>query len=116
MDVALIVAIIRTPALEATVTALQRIGVRGITVFKGKGFGEHPISHNFLSRDWAADEVKIEIYAGRDQAERIAATIIDAAHSGAPGDGLVAILPVERVFSVRTRADTMPNRPATEDV
>jgi len=38
---------------------------------------------------------------------------IDAAHTGSSGDGIVAILPVYRVFSVRTRSDTIPNR-ATE--
>jgi nitrogen regulatory protein P-II 1 len=111
MEVALVVAIIRTMALEATERALQRIGVRGITVFKGKGFGEHVVSHDFLSRDWADDDVKIEVYAGRDQAELIASTIMNAAHSGSPGDGIVAILPVERVYCVRTRSETVPNRP-----
>jgi nitrogen regulatory protein P-II 1 len=114
MDAVLVVAIIRTIALEPTERALQRIGVRGITVFKGKGFGEHPVSHDFLSRDWADDDVKIEIYAAREQAERIASTIMDTAHSGSPGDGIVAIVPVERVFSVRTRAETVPNRPRAE--
>ena len=115
MEVALVVAIIRTIALEATERALHGIGVRGITVFKGKGFGEHHLaSHDFLSRDWSDDNVKIEIYAPREQAELIVSTIMDAAHSGSPGDGIVAILPVERVFSVRTRAETVPNRPRAE--
>lgn len=115
MELVLVVGIIRASALEATERALQRIGVRGITVFRGRGFGEHHLaSHDFLSRDWSDDDVKIEIYAARERAELIESTIMDAAHTGSPGDGIVAILPVERVFSVRTRAETVPNRPRSE--
>lgn len=110
MELALVVAIIRSLALDATEIALERVGVRGITVFRGKGFGEHPIAHDILSRDWAADAVKIEIYAPSDQVDRIATAIIDAARTGSSGDGIVAILPVTRVLSVRTRSDTIPNR------
>ncbi len=59
------------------------------------------------------DQAKLEIYVARDQVDHVAAAIIDAAHTGTSGDGIVAILPVHRVFSVRTRSDTIPNR-ATE--
>lgn len=112
MEIALVVAIIRTSALEAAEKKLYEMGVRGVTVTKAKGYGEHPVPHDFLSRDRLslADQVKIEIYATSDQAERIAATVVDAAHTGSPGDGIVAILPVDRVFSVRTRSATIPNR------
>ncbi len=58
------------------------------------------------------DQTKLEIYVAREQAERVAAAIIESARTGEVGDGIVAILPVHRVFSVRTRADTIPNRPS----
>ena len=41
MELALAVAIIRSLALEDAEKRLQRIGVRGITVTKVKGYGEH---------------------------------------------------------------------------
>lgn len=106
-EFALVVAIIRGLALEAAEKKLQELGVRGITVSKVKGYGEYA---NFYARDWMVDQVKIEVFAARDQVERIAGAILDAAHTGSPGDGIVAILPVETVLSARTRAEVIPNR------
>ena len=109
MELALIVAIIHTDKLGAAEKRLHEIGVRGITVIKAKGFGEQSLPHDILGRALMESQAKIEIYAARDHAERIAHTIMDAAHTGMPGDGIVAILPVQRVFSVRTRSATVPN-------
>ena len=106
-ELALVVAIVHGLALEAAEAKLHELGVRGITVTKVKGYGEYA---NFYARDWMVDEVKIEVFAARDQAERIADAILDAAHTGSPGDGIVAILPVETLLSARTRAEVIPNR------
>jgi len=106
-EFALVVAIIRGLALEAAEKKLQGLGVRGITVSKVKGYGEYA---NFYTRDWMVDQVKMEVFAARNQVERIAGAILDAAHTGSPGDGIVAILPVETVISARTRAEVIPNR------
>jgi nitrogen regulatory protein P-II 1 len=37
--------------------------------------------------------------------ETITAALMDAAHTGVPGDGIVAILPVEKFFLIRTRSE-----------
>ena len=110
MELSLVVAIIHRAKLAVVEKRLHGIGVRGITVIKAKGFGEHSLDHDILGRALMEDQAKLEIYAAADQAERIATTVIDAAHTGASGDGIVAILPVQRVFSIRTRSDTIPNR------
>jgi nitrogen regulatory protein P-II 1 len=47
--------------------------------------------------------VRIEIFVGKLQANEIAKVIMDAAHTGIAGDGLVAILPVTDVFHIRTK-------------
>ena len=107
MELRLVVAIVRTNALESVEERLREMGVRGLTVTRAKGFGAHA---NLFSRDWLVDQVKIEIYVEQDRAESIAAAILDTAHSGSPGDGIVAILPVEKVFSVSTRREDAPNR------
>lgn len=106
MELALVVAVIRGLALENTEQKLREIGVRGITVTKVKGYGHYA---NFFSRDHVWEEVKIEVFAAQAEAERIASAILDTAHTGSPGDGIVAILPVDRVFSARTRADAISN-------
>lgn len=110
MEPALVVAIIRRDKLNSAERKLQEIGVRGITVIKARGFGEQSLHHDVLGHTLMEDQAKIEIYAAASQAERIATTVMDAACTGSPGDGVVAILPVQRVFSVRTRSETVPNR------
>ena len=107
MELKLVVAIIRTHALESVEERLRELGVRGLTVSRAKGFGARA---NFFSADWLVDQVKIEIYLEQDRAESIAKAILDAAHSGSRGDGIVAILPVEKVYSVSTRSEDAPNR------
>ncbi len=107
MELRLVVAIVRTLALEPVEKALQEMGVRGLTVTRAKGFGAHA---NLFSGDWLVDQVKIEIYVEQDRVESIVAAILDTAHSESPGDGIVAILPVEKVYSVRTRSEEAPNR------
>ncbi len=107
MELKLVVAIIRTLALQPVEKALQEMGVRGLTVTRAKGFGAYA---NLFSRDWLVDQVKIEIYVEQDRVESIAAAIMNAAHAESPGGGIVAVLPVEKVYSVRTRREDAPNR------
>jgi len=106
MELALVVAIMPAPDLADVERRLAGIGVRGITVTKVKGYGEHA---NFFSRDWMTDEVKVEVFAARDKVEGITATILDSIHTGSPGDGIVAVLHVDQVFSGRTRTAAIPN-------
>ena len=112
MELALVVAVVRKEALGLTERKLHAIGVRGITVIKAKGFGERSLPHDILGRPLMNDQAKIEMYVARDQAERVATAVIDAANSAGVGDGIVAILPVQRVYSVRTRLETVPNAPS----
>lgn len=108
MQLRVVVAILRRDSLEAVERRLLRAGVQGITVTNSKGYGDHP---NFFARNAMTEGVRIEIYTAADRADAIVKTIIDAAHTGEPGDGLVAVLPVERTFSVTTTLETVPNRP-----
>lgn len=107
MELNLVVAIIRPHTLEAVEKRLQEMGVRGLTVTRAQGYGAYA---NFFARDWLVDQVKIEIYAEQDRAESVAAAIMDIAHTGSQGDGIVAILPVDKVYNVRTRSEEAPNR------
>jgi nitrogen regulatory protein P-II 1 len=105
MDVKYIVAIIRREKLEAVEEKLQAIGVERVNVSKLKGYGEY---HDFFSRSWMVEEVRIEIFTRSDEVETVAGAIMEAAHTGLAGDGVVAVLPVERFFLVRTRAEATP--------
>lgn len=105
MDIRIIVAIIRRDRLEQVEKKLQDIGVERINVTKVKGYGEY---HDFFARSWMVEEVRIEICTRADEVEAITAAIMNAAHTGLPGDGIVAVMPVDKLFLIRTRAEATP--------
>ena len=106
MELSAIIAIIRGDRLEHVELSLQELGVRGLSVSKGKGYGEYP---NFFARDWMVENVRLEIFTTRDKVDAIAATIMRAAHTGARGDGIVVVYPIEKFFNVRLGAPAMPD-------
>ncbi len=95
-----VTAIIRPERLEAVEECLKRLNVPGVSVTKVKGFGEYA---DFYRSDWMCNHVRVEVFVGVQQAENIAQAIIDAAHTGVQGDGIVAVLPVESVYHIRTK-------------
>ena len=95
-----VTAIISRDALERVESALQAQGVHGVSVTRSKGFGEYA---NFFQHDWMSSHLRVEVFAAREHAESVARAIVDAAHTGLPGDGIVAIVPVEELYVIRTR-------------
>jgi nitrogen regulatory protein P-II 1 len=98
-------AIIRSRLLEDVEERLKKIGVKGLTVTRVKGYGE---AKSIWSQDWLGTHARIEIFAEKSKAELIAAAIFEAAHTGGPGDGIVCILPVEKIFRIRTKSEVKP--------
>lgn len=96
-----IVAIIRKGHLEKVEHALQEYGVRGITVTQVKGFGEYA---NYFSRDWMCEYARIELFVGEEEVDPIIEKLMEAAHTGSSGDGMVAVLPVDAVYRIRTKS------------
>lgn|SRR5574341_134215 len=105
MQLRKVTAIIRSDSLEAVEERLKQMLVKGLTVTHVKGYGEYA---NFFSHDWLVRHSRIEIFAEKARAEEIVRAIIETAHTGMEGDGLVAILPVEKIFRIRTKAEAQP--------
>ncbi len=95
-----ITAIIRSDKLEAVENCLKKAGVPGVSVSKVKGFGEYA---NFYESDWLSTHTHIEVFIGEARAHEIAEAILDVAHTGIEGDGIVAVQPVESVYHIRTK-------------
>ena len=95
-----VIAIIRPERLVIVEDCLKKLALPGISVTKVKGFGEHM---NFFKPDWLCQHVRIEIFINVERAEEVAIAIMDAAHTGEEGDGIVAVLPVESVYHIRTK-------------
>lgn len=99
MHYAKVTGIIRSSVLDEVEKRLINEGASGMSVTKVKGCGE---LKDFFSRDWLVTHARIEIFTLAEDAERIAQAIVEEAQSGESGDGVVAILPVEKVLRVRT--------------
>jgi nitrogen regulatory protein P-II 1 len=102
MEFAKVTAIIRNAMVENVELALKKAGLRGFTFTKVQGVGEW--EKKFSLFGGPSTHVKIEIFTEGHRAEQIVGVIMDAAHTGSVGDGLVAVLPVHKVFRIRTKA------------
>jgi nitrogen regulatory protein P-II 1 len=102
MEFAKVTAIIRNSVIENVELALEKAGVSGFTIAKVNGVGEW--ERKFSLFNGPSTHFKIEIFTEGNRAEQIAGVIMDAAHTGSFGDGLVAVLPVHKVFRIRRKA------------
>ncbi len=105
MDLKCVVAVVRPDVLEVLERRLGAIHVHGMTVTRVRGFGAHP---NVFADDWTTEHIKIEVFAEADNVDALVTTIMDIAHVGAVGDGVVAVLPVEKFFRVRSKSEAQP--------
>lgn len=94
-----VTAIVRASLLERVERRLQELRVPGLSVTKVKGYGEYA---NFFARDWMVEHARVEIFVTRGRADEVARAIMAVARTGGPGDGIIAVLPVEAVYHVRT--------------
>lgn len=91
-------AVVRTGALDRVRERLQAMHLPNLVITEVKEFGEHEEFFAFRSEFRYA---RIEVFADAASAEEVAAAIAETARTGAPGDGLVAVLPVEALYRVR---------------
>lgn len=105
MELKCVVAIVRLDVVEILERKLGAIHVHGVTVTRVRGFGAHP---NLFADDWTTEHVKIEIFAQAENVDALVKTIMDIAHAGAIGDGVVAVFPVEKFFRIRNQAEAIP--------
>ncbi|HMS69534.1 MAG: P-II family nitrogen regulator [Saprospiraceae bacterium] len=99
-------AIIRSSKFEPVKTALSEIGANFFTFSEVKGFGKQAGEH-VVYRGAEYDlgyiaRLKIEVVVTDDNAEKVAATIRKAAHTGEIGDGKILIIGIDEIISVRT--------------
>ena len=95
MSYAKVTAIVRAERLERIEQRVTAEGVSGMSVTEVRGCGE---LKDFFRRDWLVTHARIEIFTSAERAERLA-----EAFTGEEGDGVVAVLPVQRVYRIRTR-------------
>ena len=102
----LIVAIIKPFKLEEVKTALQAVGVEGMTVTEVKGFGRQK-GHTEIYRgsEYTVDflpKVKVEIAVTPERVAEVVKAISNAARTGKIGDGKIFILALDQAVRIRT--------------
>jgi nitrogen regulatory protein PII len=101
-----IIAVIQPHRLEAVRTALNNIGVQGMTVSEVRGFGRQKgQTEIYRGAEYTMQyvpKVKIEIAANDGVADSVVDAIGEAARTGHIGDGKVFVLDLEGVMRVRT--------------
>ena len=100
MNFVKIVSIIRPEMLEKVEDTLKELNVPGVSISHIKGYGEYA---NFFRHDRMVEHVQVEVFIGKGRATEIAEHIMEVAHTGGEGDGIVAIIPVESIYHIRSR-------------
>lgn len=101
-----VTAIIRTEVLEEIEQHLEAIGVPGISVTYVKGFGNYA---NFFKSPPLVTHARIEIFIEESRVKSIVDTIMECAHTGRAGDGIIAVLPVEQIYKISRKAAVDPS-------
>ncbi len=102
----LIVAVIKPFEVEDVRVALDKIGVRGMTVTEVKGYGrQNGHTEIYRGAEYVVNfnpKARIEVAVAAERAQEVIETIMTAARTGKIGDGKIFVTTIERVARVRT--------------
>jgi nitrogen regulatory protein P-II 1 len=102
----LITAIVKPYRLDEVKTALQELGVHGLTVTEASGYGrQRGHTEVYRGAEYRVDlvpKVRIEVVVDDADSDAVIDAIVKAAQTGKIGDGKVWSVPVETVVRVRT--------------
>ncbi|ATE56848.1 MULTISPECIES: P-II family nitrogen regulator [Actinosynnema] len=102
----LITAIVKPFTLDDVKTALEQLGVLGMTVSEVQGYGRQK-GHTEVYRgaEYAVDfvpKLRIEVLVDDAAVDKVLDAVVEAARTGKIGDGKVWVTPVDTVIRVRT--------------
>lgn len=99
-------AVVRTDTLKAVKKRLQGMHLPNLVITEVKEYGDH---HELFAFRTEYRYARIEVFAEEDGADDIASAIVETAHTGLAGDGLVAVLPVDVIYRIRDKAPAHPD-------
>lgn len=102
----LVTAIVKPFTLDDVRSALEQLGVLGMTVSEVQGYGRQK-GHTEVYRgaEYAVDfvaKLRVEVVTDDADVDKVIEAVVNAAHAGKIGDGKVWVTPVETVVRVRT--------------
>ena len=107
----LIKAIIRPEKLNDVLKALYQAEVHGITVTRVHGHGgESELVETYRGttvKKELTEKVSLDIGVSEPFVDRTVQAIISASRTGEVGDGKIFVLPVEKIYRIRTGEEDM---------
>lgn len=102
----LVVAIIRPECTNAVLEELYKADVQGVSISRVQGHGgerEHVETYRGTTvKMGLSEKVRLEIGVSNHFVEPTVSAIITGARTGAVGDGKIFVLPVEKIYRIRT--------------
>ena len=102
----MVMAIIKPFKLDDVREALTQLGVQGLTVSEGKGFGRQKgQTEIYRGAEYAVNflpKVKIEVAVADGQVQGVVEAIQKSANTGRIGDGKIFVLDVSHAVRIRT--------------
>jgi nitrogen regulatory protein P-II 1 len=99
-------AIVRPDRLDEVKSALDELGVTGLTIIEVRGSGkQRGYVHHYRGAEYTVnllDKVKIETVIPDSQVDDVIQAITTAARTGEVGDGKIFVFPVADAVRVRT--------------
>jgi nitrogen regulatory protein P-II 1 len=102
----LVTAVVKPHRWESVRSALEAVGVTGMTVSEVSGYGRQK-GHTEVYRGAEYDialvpKIRIEIVVDDAEVDEVVTAIVQTARTGKIGDGKVWVIPVDNVVRVRT--------------
>ena len=105
----LVVAIIRPDRLSSVLEQLYKADVQGLSISRVHGHGgerENVETYRGTTvKMEMSEKVRIEIGVSNHFVDPTVKAILDGAHTGTVGDGKIFVLPVEKIYRIRTREE-----------
>ena len=102
----LVTAVIKPFKLDDVKSALEAIGVQGMTVSEVQGFGrQRGHTEVYRGAEYTVDfvpKIRLEVIVDDMDSKSVVDVILKAAQTGRIGDGKIWVVPVEDVARVRT--------------
>ncbi|MEX0600759.1 MAG: P-II family nitrogen regulator [Rhodothermales bacterium] len=95
-------AYVRNSVREDVEKVLLKLGVDGFTFYRVKGVGEYA---NYFSRLHHVEHTQFEVFVTETDVDLLIDAIVSSASTPAKGDGLIAVMPVDRVVRIRNHAE-----------
>ena len=98
--------VIKPFKLDEVRAALLEVGIHGMTVSEVRGFGrQRGHTEIFRGSEYTTNflpKTKIEVVCHEEIVDQVIRVMMAAARTGTVGDGKIFVLPVERVYRIRT--------------